>query len=219
MKPETISTPADLDEFFRLADLRLENHRRHARQLIGERLGLDPAVICRLALTDRPPLDPAAYVGLALGKLAALDPATYDDQFQRARRWLETEISRPGTDARSRGRWVSVSHLQNQAVWWHYTAACRDYPMRAAMRADLFAATASEDSEPLRAIGYQATLEAFIPQHAIRAEVFAAAILECGGVLRSVGYEYRLEALLPHHALRRVAERSEEARQRRRAGP
>jgi len=214
MKPEIISSRAGLDEFCRLADLRLESHRRYARRLIGERLGLDPAVICRRALTDRPPLDPAAYVGLALGKLAALDPATYDDQFQRARRWLETEISRPVADTRSHGRWVSVSHLQNQAVWWHYAAACRDY----AMRADLFAATASENSDPLRAIGYQATLEAFVPQHAIRAEVFAAAILECGGVLRSVGYEYRLEALLPHHALRRVAERSEEARQRRRAG-
>ncbi|HRF12238.1 MAG TPA: hypothetical protein PLR37_08915 [Candidatus Accumulibacter phosphatis] len=212
MKPEIISTRADLDEFYRMANLRLESHRRYTRRSISERLGLDPAVICRRALTDRPPLDPAAYVGLALGKLAALDPATYDDQFQRARRWLETEIGPPVTDALARGQWGPVSHLQIQAVWWHY-AASRDL----SMRADLLAATASECDDPLRAIGYQTILEALLPQCAIRAEVFAAAALASGYRLRCVGYEYRLEVLLPRHAIRRVAAKSEEARQRRRA--
>jgi len=214
MKPEIISSRAGLDEFCRLADLRLESHRRYARRLTLERLGLEPAGVSRRTLTYHPPLDPAAYVGLALGKLAALEPATYEDQFDRARRWLETEIGPPVLDARSRGHWEPVTRLQNQAVWWRYPGPGHD----CSMRAELFRGTSSECNDPLRAIGYESILEALLPQCAIRAEVFAAAALECGYPLRSVGYECRLEVLLPRHALRRVAESTEEARQRRRAG-
>jgi|APTNR8051073442_1049403.scaffolds.fasta_scaffold21663_1 hypothetical protein len=216
MKPEIISTRPELDEFYRLAGLRLDSHRRYARRSIIERLGLDPAAFFRRTLTNRPPLDPAAYVGLTVGKLAALDPATYDDQFQRARRHLETDVGPPVADARSRGQWVPVSDLHAQAVWSHFArAACQHH----AMGAEVYPATASACSDPLRAVGYQAILEALMPQHAIRAEVFAAAILECGYLLRCVGCEYRLEALLPRRTIRRAAERTKATQQRRRAGP
>jgi len=91
---------------------------------------------------------------LARGSLAALDPATNEDQFGRARRWLETEIRSPVAVAQTRGQWAPVGHLQMQAVWWHYAAARSD----CTARAELFTATAAECNDPLRAIGYQSIL-------------------------------------------------------------
>lgn len=209
MNPDSISTQAEVDEFFRLAGLRLESHRRYARRSVCDRLGLDNAAVCGRALTHRPPLDPAAYVGLALGRLAALDPTGYEQQLNRAGRWLDGNVGSAVQDARSRGRWMPISALLVLAVRSHFRLAAEgDH----SMLFDMVAAAASQSSDPLRALGCQAILEALVPQCAIRADVFATAVVRRGHRLRSVGYEYRLEMLVPRRAIDIPADRADKAR-------